>query len=879
MNVRSAAPAGTLVIGALALAHASSALAAAPLAFSAAQSIDSNAPVSAVTCVSEARCLTVDAKGFLTASSNAAAGVWTAPVQIDGERALTSISCTPDGLCVAGDGAGGLLASEDSGQTWARQPTGEGEIRSVSCASRSLCAAVASSGEVLASGDPAAASPTWTAVSVEHVGLSAVSCTGSLCVALGAGFLAASSEPVRQHSWSTPRAADARLDMSAISCTGAEACVAADESGDVLASADAGRASATWSSTAVDALGDLDGVSCSSSGLCLAVGTHGEALAADNATAATPEWSEYHPAGAGDLVGVACLQGGLCVAANAAGQTLTARVGAPLATTLAPAAVTTTTATLGGQLNAEDAAISSCAFEYATSSAYGSSAPCSSVPAPAAGAQAVGASLEGLSPNTTYHYRLAASTARGSTVGADVAFTTAISSAVPIVHPHPSINGTPAVGSTLTCQSGVGPGSGARLAYQWLRNTVAIPNATAPSYALRGADNGAHMQCLLTATDGGGSASATSSFVNVPYGSPPAANGETAVGRALQLGEKIAVPVTCAADASRGCRIVLRASTTSNGRTSTLVAASAALPAARGATIALSLTRSARRLLAARRRLAVALSVSGTVIGVIQAQLSHQILELTQAAARAKKSSRPLIAASPQRGARIRAAHASLAAARPASTLSPTPYMGWDSYFALGGSYDESSILEQASQLISLGLARAGYRYLWLDVGWWQGARSPGGQIEVSAAQWPHGMSWLASTLHAAGLRVGLYTDAGRTGAEAPARAATPATSRTSIPSPPGASTPSRSTSAAAPNCTWTPPPPTAPSTPRSCTTRATGRCCSTSATSCSPASTPNRSPRSRNPRSPPTSSAPASRTAGGPTPTSAPPTASASPT
>lgn len=96
--------------------------------------------------------------------------------------------------------------------------------------------------------------------------------------------------------------------------------------------------------------------------------------------------------------------------------------------------------------------------------------------------------------------------------------------------------------------------------------------------------------------------------------------------------------------------------------------------------------------------------------------------------------------------------------------LAPTPYMGWDTYFAFGGAYNEATVLRQASYLISLGLRNEGYRYVWLDVGWWQGARNSSGQIVVSHKQWPHGMAWLASTLHAAGLRVGLYSDAGRNG-------------------------------------------------------------------------------------------------------------------
>jgi alpha-galactosidase len=98
-----------------------------------------------------------------------------------------------------------------------------------------------------------------------------------------------------------------------------------------------------------------------------------------------------------------------------------------------------------------------------------------------------------------------------------------------------------------------------------------------------------------------------------------------------------------------------------------------------------------------------------------------------------------------------------------ATVLAPTPYMGWDTYFAFGPRFSESTVLEQASTLLQSGLARDGYRYVWLDVGWWQGNRSHG-RIVVSHTQWPHGIRWLAETLHAAGLKLGLYTDAGRQG-------------------------------------------------------------------------------------------------------------------
>ena len=121
----------------------------------------------------------------------------------------------------------------------------------------------------------------------------------------------------------------------------------------------------------------------------------------------------------------------------------------------------------------------------------------------------------------------------------------------------------------------------------------------------------------------------------------------------------------------------------------------------------------------------------------------------------------------PAPGAGTRAHTAGPGAARRASSagvLAAQPYMGWDTYFAFGGAYSESTVLREASELISLGLRGAGYRYVWLDVGWWQGARAADGAIVVNRRQWPHGMAWLTATLHAAGLLAGIYTDAGRSG-------------------------------------------------------------------------------------------------------------------
>jgi alpha-galactosidase len=103
-------------------------------------------------------------------------------------------------------------------------------------------------------------------------------------------------------------------------------------------------------------------------------------------------------------------------------------------------------------------------------------------------------------------------------------------------------------------------------------------------------------------------------------------------------------------------------------------------------------------------------------------------------------------------------------AAATTTVLTPTPYMGWDTYLALQGGFSESTILQEANLLKTTGLEADGYRIVWLDATWWQGKRDAAGNIVVSSTQWPHGIAWLANTLHQNGFKLGVYTDAGSTG-------------------------------------------------------------------------------------------------------------------
>ena len=92
------------------------------------------------------------------------------------------------------------------------------------------------------------------------------------------------------------------------------------------------------------------------------------------------------------------------------------------------------------------------------------------------------------------------------------------------------------------------------------------------------------------------------------------------------------------------------------------------------------------------------------------------------------------------------------------------PYMGWNTYYGVGGVFNEATVKSVAGSLISSGLAQAGYKIVWLDFGWATGARDSNGNLIVDSTQWPDGMSGLTSWLHARGLYAGIYTDAGTSG-------------------------------------------------------------------------------------------------------------------
>jgi hypothetical protein len=72
----------------------------------------------------------------------------------------------------------------------------------------------------------------------------------------------------------------------------------------------------------------------------------------------------------------------------------------------------------------EGAEVSECRFQYGTSETYGSSASCSAPPGSGSSPVAVSAPVAGLKPGSTYHFRIVATNAGGTSYGSDATFKT-----------------------------------------------------------------------------------------------------------------------------------------------------------------------------------------------------------------------------------------------------------------------------------------------------------------------------------------------------------------------------------------------------------------------------------------------------------------------
>jgi hypothetical protein len=172
---------------------------------------------------------------------------------------------------------------------------------------------------------------------------------------------------------------------------------------------------------------------------------------------------------------------GLATLALLVVATAPALAAAPTATTGDATSLTDTQASLTGTVNPQGE-LTSYAFQYGTTTAYGQQTALTSAGSGRADAP-VRADLAGLTPGTTYHYRVIATNASGTTVGADRTFRTTGTAPPPPPAPSATTGGADVNGASATLSGSVNPNGVASSYYFEFGTTANYGQQTPPQRA------------------------------------------------------------------------------------------------------------------------------------------------------------------------------------------------------------------------------------------------------------------------------------------------------------------------------------------------------------------------------------------------------------
>ena len=92
----------------------------------------------------------------------------------------------------------------------------------------------------------------------------------------------------------------------------------------------------------------------------------------------------------------------------------------------------------------------------------------------------------------------------------------------------------------------------------------------------------------------------------------------------------------------------------------------------------------------------------------------------------------------------------------PTTNLSRRRRSSWNFF---GNGISEQIVLDTADALVATGLRDLGYEYVNIDAGSMNHTRGPDGRLQEDRKKFPRGMRHVADSLHARGLKLGVYTD------------------------------------------------------------------------------------------------------------------------
>lgn len=89
------------------------------------------------------------------------------------------------------------------------------------------------------------------------------------------------------------------------------------------------------------------------------------------------------------------------------------------------------------------------------------------------------------------------------------------------------------------------------------------------------------------------------------------------------------------------------------------------------------------------------------------------------------------------------------------------PTMGWSSWNTFALNINEEVIKGQADAMVLTGLARAGYKYINIDDGYFYNRNETTGALLIHPTKFPNGLKPVVQHIHKLGLKAGIYSDAG----------------------------------------------------------------------------------------------------------------------